>query len=229
MQRGVSTGRSAASNTHWDKWVEFVNILGLDPFLHSIQDKIPILQVFLLQVRTGQLAAQGRQIKSRSAEDYLRSVAQTYLTLGAPDPRADDAGNVDFRIQRMLKSYSKADPAPNRVKPVPVQVLRRIMAVALASNDPFLIATADMICVAFFFLLRPGEYAISPSESTPFELKDVQLFIGQRRLNLETALDAELLSATFASNLSNSRNLLFSESVEFTTSFFNSFPFWNLS
>ena len=56
-----------------------------------------------------------------------------------------------------------------------------------------------MICIGFFFLLRPGEYAISPSESTPFELKDVQLFFGQSKLDLATASDAALLSATFGS------------------------------
>ena len=119
--------------------------------------------------------------------------------MGAPDPRLDFGGNVDFRITRMLKAYSKEDPPPNRVKPVPIPVIRRVMVVAIASADPFNIALADMICIAFFFLLRPGEYAISTSESTPFELKDVQLFRGQRRLDLNTALDAELLSATFAS------------------------------
>ena len=99
----------------------------------------------------------------------------------------------------MLTAYSKADPAPNRVKPVPVPVLRRILAVAATNMDPLLVATADMICVAFFFLLRPGEYAVSPAESTPFELKDVQFFIGQRRLDSATASEAEILSATFAS------------------------------
>ena len=56
-----------------------------------------------------------------------------------------------------------------------------------------------MICIGFFFLLHPGEYAISPSESTPFELKDAQLFFGQSKLDLATASDAALLSATFGS------------------------------
>ena len=109
------------------------------------------------------------------------------------------AGNVDFRIQRMLKAYAKTDPPPNRVKPVPVAVIRRIMIVANAGNDKLQKAIADMICIAFFFLLRPGEYAISPSESTPFELKDVQLFIGITKLNLVTATDAAIQSATFGS------------------------------
>ena len=56
-----------------------------------------------------------------------------------------------------------------------------------------------MIVIAFFFLLRPGEYAISQSESTPFELKDVQFFRGQLRLDIAVATEAEILSATFVS------------------------------
>ena len=40
---------------------------------------------------------------------------------------------------------------------------------------------------------------MSGSESTPFEFKDVQLFQGQRRLDLLTASDEALMAATFAS------------------------------
>ena len=65
--------------------------------------------------------------------------------------------------------------------------------------DPFFTCVADMIGLAFFFLLRPGEYANSPSDSTPFESRDVQLFRGQQRLNLTTASEARLLAATFCS------------------------------
>ena len=119
--------------------------------------------------------------------------------MGTPDLRLDQGGNIDFRITRMLKSYSKADPPPNRVKPVPVAVIRRILVVAHAGPDPVQQCLADMICLAFFFLLRPGEYSISPSESTPFELKDAQLFVGQTKLNLATASEAAIMSASFAS------------------------------
>ncbi|KAK1736299.1 hypothetical protein QTG54_012899 [Skeletonema marinoi] len=121
----------------------------------------------------------------------------TYLSLGAKDPRLTDGHNIDFRIRRMLNAYSKEDPPPNRVKPVPVQVLRNIMFIAKNSDDPALVMEADMIAMAFFFLLRPGEYTATKSESTPFELKDVQLWLGCVRLNLETATDAEILASTF--------------------------------
>ena len=60
-------------------------------------------------------------------------------------------------------------------------------------------AVADMICLAFFFLLRPGEYTATNSESTPFRVCDVQLFVGLRRLDINSASDDELRSATFGS------------------------------
>lgn len=200
VQRGVTAGRATAADTHYNKWVEYTSHMGLNSLLEGVQDKIPIIQVFLHRVRHGHLSASNNKIRSRSAEDYVRSVAQTYLALGAPDPRLNQDGNIDFRLRRMLNAYKKADPPPDRVKPVPVAVLRRILFIAANSFAcPIVQAEADLICIAFFYLLRPGEYSMSGSESTPFEFKDVQLFQGQRRLDLLTASDEALMAATFAS------------------------------
>ena len=115
------------------------------------------------------------------------------------DPRLGPDLKQDHRLQRMWRCYSKADPPPDRVKPVPIQVLQHISTIALASNDDTLIAIADMIVLAFFFLLRPGEYTDSASDSKPFHLQDVQIFFGPQRLDLVQATDAQLNAATFVS------------------------------
>lgn len=119
--------------------------------------------------------------------------------MGMNDPRLGPDLKQDFRLQRMWRAFGKKDPPPNRVKPVPIQVIRHIMTIAMASQDNYLIATADMISVAFFFLLRPGEYTASSSDTTPFQFQDIQLFLGNQRLNLSTATVAQLQAATFAS------------------------------
>ena len=69
----------------------------------------------------------------------------------------------------------------------------------VSSNHPDHLsqAIADMICIAFFFLLRLGEYSISSSDSVPFRLADVQLFRGDHCPPLLTASPEELLTATF--------------------------------
>ena len=201
VRKGVCSSRARSTCGHWNIWEEFCHELGLDPLLEAFVDKVPILQVFLLRVRTGELAAKGDPVRARTSEDYLRSVAQTHLSLGQIDPRHNSAGDIDFRIQRMLAAWKKADPPPSRVKPIPMSVIRRICLIAkhLPTNSFFLEAVADMIIIAFFYLLRPGEYTDSPSDTTPFTLGDVQLFVGPTRLNLDTATDEELLQARSAS------------------------------
>lgn len=175
--------------------------MGLDPFLQAFTDKVPFLQVFAQRIRTGELAPNGNPIRARSVEDYVRFVGQTFLHMGANDPRINTAGNIDFRIQRTIAAWKKEDPPPRRVKPVPISVIRHIAYLSQQSNptNTQYQAIADMIIIAFFFLLRPGEYVDTNTESTPFRLEDVQLFIGDTRLSLTDAPILQLQQARFAS------------------------------
>ena len=59
----------------------------------------------------------------------------------------------------MISAFKKADPPPHRVKPIPIKVIRSIAGVAQFSQCVFSITIADMIIVAFFFLLRPARFA----------------------------------------------------------------------
>ena len=70
----------------------------------------------------------------------------------------------------MVNSWKKKDSPPNRVKPIPIQDIRTIQFVAGYSANPALQRTADTIVLAFFFLLCPGEYTTSPSDTQPFNL-----------------------------------------------------------
>jgi hypothetical protein len=119
--------------------------------------------------------------------------------VGAKDPQLNSVHQIDFRLQRMIKSWKSSDPAPLRVKLIPIQVIRRVATLSQLSSasDSFYQATTDMIILAFFFLLWPGEY--TDNDNTPFCLKDVQLFIGPCCLNLQTSSMAKLTQAHFKS------------------------------
>ena len=60
-----------------------------------------------------------------------------------------------------------------------------------------MMAVCDMVILAFFFLLRPGEYTGTSSNTTPFTLRDIQLFIGRQRVPLSTCSDPTLEATTF--------------------------------
>jgi hypothetical protein len=121
-----------------------------------------------------------------------------FKLLGHQDPHVNVMGKVDYYIMRMLKLFKKDDPPPNRVNPVPIQVLRHIAMRATTWNDPVQLATADMIILAFFFLFRPGEYTTNKSDTQLFRFCDVQLFIGPTRLDLQQATNQQIKQATFA-------------------------------
>ena len=55
---------------------------------------------------------------------------------------------------------------------------------------------ADIICIAFFFLLRPGVYTGTTNNDATFTLDNVYLYLGKRKLFLATAIDTELRAAT---------------------------------
>ena len=58
-------------------------------------------------------------------------------------------------------------------------MLRKVAAVALATHDKETQCVCDMIIVAYFFLLRPGEYTGAKSDSTPFRMCDITFSCGQ--------------------------------------------------
>jgi hypothetical protein len=148
--------------------------------------------MFAREVRTGHLAADGRPVRKRTVEQYLRSVAQIFASVGAPDPRHDASGTTDFRLSRQFRTYDKQDPPPTRVRPVPLQLLVHMYDAVAQLHDHATErqrAVADLAIMAFFFLLRPGEYCKSgpDTESHPFRLQDVTFCIGDANYNAATA------------------------------------------
>ena len=121
-------------------------------------------------------------------------MGQTLASLGAADPRLAPSGKHEFRLGRQFAAYKKKDAPPTRVKPIPIQVIKHTLTLAQAAPSVDNLAVANMILIAFFFLMRPGEHTVS-KENTPFKLKDVQFHVGQERHNA-ASIPLNLLAAT---------------------------------
>ena len=171
--------------------------MALYPLLVAYQEPVPILNAFARDYQTGNTPTDSRGVRSRTVEDAVRSIGQAIVVLGAEDPRMLSTGKLDGRLQLQFQCYSRQDPPPSRVKPIPVQVLRRLACVPAASRDPDLQAVADMIIIAFFFLLHPGEYTGTKSDSSPFRLSDVTFSVGRTVFDTSTATNNDLAAATF--------------------------------
>ena len=189
-------------------WTDFLHSLGpttthpaLDPYLAfaaSDTDRITHLRLFAHRVRVGSFPGRG-PVTSRSVEAALRAISQTFALAGLPDPtRAHGTTQMDRRLATMLRGYTKADLGPQRTKPFPLALLHRLCATPECDASPFASCRRDMIVLAFFFLLRPGEYSTTSTttDSAPFRLADVQLWKDNHPLDLLGAPHSDLLTAT---------------------------------
>ncbi|WP_317201512.1 hypothetical protein [Janthinobacterium sp.] len=168
--------------------------------LDDVVDSIPYLQVFAARWRTGQIAPLGEPVRSRTVENALRAIGQTMASVGAEDRRLNTRGNIEYRLQQQLKGYKRIDPPPDRVKPIPFQLVNQVNLVANLCNDPMSLAAADLATLGFFFLLRPGEHTHPPTTAAnqPFRLMDVTFRYGNQNLPADTANIDQLTFATFA-------------------------------
>lgn len=203
VQHAVSAAYAKRKDAHWVIWFHFCLDIGVDPFLSNIPDPIRFLQVFAQRYRDGRIAPSKRQVTAKYVSDVCCSIAQTFMRVGSPDPRLAKDGSIDFRLRQLIKGWSKSDPPPARVKPAPITFVLFLSNLAhrhVAANDigPSSAerATADMICVAFYFLLRPSVYAGTDPDHASFTLDDVHLYIGVRKLDIATAPKRDLQLAT---------------------------------
>lgn len=58
-----------------------------------------------------------------TVEVYLHNVAQIFAGVGVNNPRWDKLGQIDFYLCCQLQAYSRANPLPTRVSPIPIALL----------------------------------------------------------------------------------------------------------
>jgi hypothetical protein len=158
------------------------------------------LQVFGQRYRDGRIALRHNAVRAGTVEDALRAIGQAFVRVGSPDARKNIYGDIDFRIQRQIRAYKREDSPPKRVKPIPIVIIIYILVQEYGitrHEDTQVIA--DMINIAFFFLLRPGEYTGTTNDDTLFRLQDVYLYIGSRGLDTMLCSEAEVHGATSVS------------------------------
>ena len=147
----------------------------------------------------GTVAPSGSPVKARTVESALRSVGQTIASLGYRDLRLQVAGSgkLDIRLHRQLQAYSKTDPPPARVKPIPLQIIQHVVQQCYTTTDARHQTIGHMVTLGFFFLLQPGEYAYTDNpDAAPFHLQDVHLLRNRLRLNIFACSAHDLNTAT---------------------------------
>ena len=167
---------------YWTHWTHFCQVLhnGLDPFLSGVEDrkKVALLEAFARYVREGN-AGRGHQVRSGSVSDAICAVGKTFEMACLPNPTYQPTayGHHWEPLKNILRSYRRTDPKSRPQLAVPVAVPEYLLtSLSNVTCDPVQEATADLANVAFYYLLRVGEYTRPRNTKTltqPFSVRDV--------------------------------------------------------
>ena len=117
------------------------------------------------------------------------------------DPRRQTPGQplLNPDISALCKRYKTEDPPPRPQMAVPSALIYHIAASFATSTIRKLHITGNLIIMAFFFLLRVGEYTPSSDQrqTVPLRKKDIRLWRGAEQLNN----DADLMTLLSADNV----------------------------
>ena len=195
---GLSAKQAADKDSHWKQWEAFISQLhGVDPYLNCIEPHLHVsfLQVFAHRLRHGRLTTSRRPVQSPRVQAYLRTIAEE-IRVGSKwrqDPRFGDGPHMHLDLAHLQRSYSKADPPPEKVKPVPITLLQHACQ---HPTSAFARARNNMTIAGFFYMLRPGEYTQCRRNNHPFRLQDVTFETPQGPVNAASAPVAQLRRST---------------------------------
>lgn len=206
----------ASREKTWNAWKGFCTDLGVDPYMQGVANPLDYLLVFGLRVRRGDLSKSGQPVGASTVAEYLRTVGKRLSELGGHDPRLR-SGTLLPAISDFLGYLSKVDPAASRVWPVNLTIIRQLIQ-DCSSTDDRRRAIRDLSIMAFFFLNRPGEYALSTGAdglSEPFRLIDVSFSNNQQQNAIASscALHAITSADTVTLTFTSQKNAVRGESI----------------
>ncbi len=129
----------------------------------ALENSTDRLLTFAVAVREGQYSLRAT-VQVQSVKRALRHVAQRIILDGHPDPQKASPAqqHLDLPISKLLKSYRDEDPPPQPKLALPVSTIKAISRNYRWTEHQH--AAADLVTIAFFYLLRVGEY-MSPARS----------------------------------------------------------------
>jgi hypothetical protein len=201
-----------ARKTAWANWARYARECRFDPYMRYLPKALQqtYCLAFAARVRTG-VFGNAIQVGSQTVEKALRHVAQNLVLVGYDDPRRTyGAKELDIPFRHLLKSYKDRDPAPQPQLALPVATVQRAGAYHSAPNSPLTRAAADLVTMAFFFLLRVGEYTMPRrtvrTRTLQFRVQDVTFRQDGLVLPNTTPLDQLLQADSVTLYLDNQKN-----------------------
>ena len=151
---GTATVDGAVRDRYWQAWTGHYKLFPLNDRgpnhpPHNIEDMLLTFAVAVWEGKYGR----GDRVQVQSVSVVLCAVAQKYVLDGHCDPRRASPAHhtLNLPIARLLKKFKDEDPPP---QPKLAILVSTILAIVNKYRfSPHHTAVADLVVVAFFYLL----------------------------------------------------------------------------
>jgi len=179
---------NAQCDRYWHHWCTFL-WPSFDPHLcgRTPEERISLLQAFAEWARQGRLG-RGHQVRASTVQAALSAIGKSFELDGYDNPLfLKHTNQLHPRIDRQLESYRRSDPPTRPQLAVPVAVPNWVYLASRQSQRPQIRAIGELCLLAFYFLLRVGEYtqpkAGRSTRTQQFRLQDVLFFVNKQPIS----------------------------------------------
>ena len=147
-----------------------------------------VLQGFARRVRKGDFGRR-KQVKTGSVQTALGAIGKTIELAGCANPlHKPGTTNYHAAIALQTEAYKRGDPAAEKQVAVPVIIPNHVYLETRRSVDRRSKAIGELVLIAFYFLLRVGEYTHHGKgmrRTQQFRLCDMKFFAVGVEVRLE--------------------------------------------
>jgi hypothetical protein len=120
-------------------------------------ERIELMAAFAERVRHGHYG-NGARVRAGTVQVALCAIGKTFEMDGLPNPLYRTDGKYWLQIERQIEGYRRQDPPAQHKLAVPIRLVEFLADLGANSTLPKVQAICDMSTIAFYYLLRVGEY-----------------------------------------------------------------------
>ena len=185
----------------------------MDPLLKdtNITDQVNHLCAFAQWVRSG-AAGKGNRVRAQTVQVALCSIGAHFELDNKANPtyRPNTDRRYWKRLERQIEGYKRQDPAPIPKLAVPVSIAAHASKYAQAATTSKQEATADLTNIAFYYLLRVGEYTYTSQNqrkrTQQFRACDITFWNNNQPIPITAPLQRLLQADAATMKISNQKN-----------------------
>jgi hypothetical protein len=225
ITHGVVAKTTNDRQKYWRHWCSYASMFGINPFLIDTNpiDINNIVTGFAANVRTG-VYGRGNKVRVSTVTDAISAINQTIQLAGEQTPLYRAPQVYTLPLERLIEGYRRDDPPSTPQLAVPLSVANACFEAATTASDPKTKATGHLILIAFYYLLRVGEYTkprfvnrnnvrVSASRTKQFQYSNIGFFKNNEIVPRTSPLSLLLSCDSATMKISNQKNGRMGETI----------------